>query len=75
MALEAIKLEIIEWLTRLDDKSTIEYLKVIKESMGTKKDWWTDLSEAQKQSIAKGLDDADTGRLTSHEEVKNKYGL
>jgi hypothetical protein len=75
MGLEALKLELIEWLTKLDNESTIEYLKVIKESTGTDRDWWTDLSEAQKKSIERGLEDIKAGRVTSHEEVKSKYGL
>ncbi len=75
MGHEALKLELIEWLTKLDDESTIEYLKVIKESTDSEKDWWSDLTTAQKDSINRGLQDSDEGKLTSHKEVKSKYGL
>lgn len=75
MGLEAIKLELIEWLAKLDNETTLEYLKVIKESSETKQDWWLDLSDEQKKSIQRGLDDIRAGRVTSHEEVKSKYEL
>ena len=32
MEQDAIKLELIEWLTKLKDNETIEYLKVVKDS-------------------------------------------
>lgn len=75
MGFEALKLELIEWLTKLDNESTIQYLKVIKESSENGDDWWKELSEVQKKSIERGLRDVDEGRVTSHEEVKAKYGL
>ena len=75
MGLEAIKLELIEWLTKLDDKDTINYLKVVKDSSSEKKDWWHSLSEKQKQGIMRGLQDIEEGRVIDHEDVKRKYGL
>jgi hypothetical protein len=75
MGLEAIKLELIEWLTKLDDKDTINYLKVVKDSSSDKKDWWKNLSEDQKQGIIRGLQDIEAGRVIDHEEVKKRYGL
>lgn len=74
MGLEAIKLELIEWLTQLDDEDTIEYLKVVKDSK-TDGDWWEDLSPEQRTGIEKGLKDIDEGRVTTHEEVKKRLGL
>lgn len=32
MGQEAIKLELIEWLTKLDDNETIAYLKIVKDA-------------------------------------------
>ncbi len=73
MGLEAVKLELIEWLTNLNDELTIEYLKVVKDS--SDHDWWNDLTEEQKAAINRGLQDIDAGRVTPHNEVKAKYGL
>jgi len=35
MELEAIKLELIAWLSKLEDQDTIEYLKVVKDTRET----------------------------------------
>ncbi len=75
MGHEAIKLELIEWLTKLDDNETLEYLKVVKDSISNNSDWWDDLPEALKQGIERGLKDIENGRTTSHEDVMKKYGL
>lgn len=75
MGHDAIKLELIEWLTKLDDDETIEYLKVVKDSKSADHDWWNDLTKEQKKGIERGLRDIDQGRVKSHQEVKNKYGL
>ena len=75
MGHEAIKLELIEWLTHLDDDDTISYLKIVKDSCETGSDWWQELSEDQKEGIERGLRDIDAGRVTPHDQVKKKYGL
>jgi hypothetical protein len=75
MRLEAIKLELIEWLAKLEDNDTINYLKIVKDSKTSKNDWWDDLTEEQKQGIQRGLKDIEEGRVVSHEDVKRKYGL
>jgi len=75
MGHDAIKLELIEWLTKLEDSETLEYLKIVKDSRQVDYDWWNDLTEKQKNGIKKGLKDIDEGRVTPHEEVVNKYDL
>ena len=75
MEQEAIKLELIEWLTKLNDIETLNYLKVVKESRLLNHDWWNDITEQQMQGIQRGLKDIDEGRFVPHEEVKRKYGL
>lgn len=75
MGNEAIKLELIQWLTQLDDKDILSYLKVVKDSKSLNKDWWEFLSESQKGGIERGMDDIENGRTVSHAEIKDKYGL
>lgn len=75
MGLEAIKLELIEWLTKLEDQDTLEYLKVVKDSKISDHNWFDDLTEEQKTGIERGLEDIDERRVTSHDEVKKRYGL
>ena len=75
MGLEAIKLELIEWLTKLEDHETINYLKVVKDSSSDEKDWWHSLSKEQQLGIQRGLQDIEQGKVISHDDVKIKYGL
>jgi hypothetical protein len=75
MGHEAVKLELIEWLAKLEDKETIDYLKIVKDSDVSHNDWWHDLTDEQKSGIERGLKDVDDGRVTPHDIVKLKYGL
>ncbi len=75
MRQDTVKLELIEWLTQLDDIETIEYLKIIKDSKTSDNDWWNDLTDTQRQGIERGLSDISQGKTVSHEEMKNRYGL
>jgi hypothetical protein len=72
---EAIKLELIEWLTTLEDGETIDYLKIVKDSNVSRDDWWQDLTSEQKAGIERGLKDIDAGRVTPHDNVKLRYSL
>ena len=75
MGHEAIKLELIQWLTKLEDDETLNYLKIVKDSNELQQDWWNDLSEEQKSGITRGLKDVDEGRVHPHSDIKLKYGL
>jgi len=75
MRQETIKLELIEWLAKLNDIDVLNYLKVVKDSRSNNKDWWNDLTEQQKLGIQRGLQDIDEGRVVSHNDIKKKYGL
>ena len=75
MGQETIKLELIEWLTKLNDIETLHYLKVVKDSQSGDQDWWSDLTEQHRDGIQRGLKDIDEGRVVSHSDVKKKYGL
>jgi hypothetical protein len=75
MTYDAIKLELIEWLKKLEDGETIEYLKVVKDSTSLNENWWSDLPDFQKDGIRRGLRDIESGRTISHDDVKNRYDL
>ena len=74
MGYESLKLELIEWLMKLGDDETINYLKIVKESSSSN-DWWDDLTEDQKAGIERGLRDVDSGNVIPHDQVKKQYGL
>jgi predicted transcriptional regulator len=68
----AQKLDLIHWITELDDAPTLQVLEIIKEQR-SKDDWWNSISDAEKDSIEKGLADAGEGRVVPHAEVKKRY--
>ena len=74
MGQETIKLELIEWLTKLDSRETLAYLKIVKDST-SENDWWNDLNSEQLRGIERGLKDIDNGHVTSNNVVKEKYGI
>jgi hypothetical protein len=75
MNVQSIKVELIEWVSSLQDEETIHYLKDLKDSKSSGKDWWKDLSEDQQHSICRGVEDCSEGRYLSNEEAKKKLGL
>lgn len=73
MNIQYEKQNLIEWITSLEDEKEIEIIKDFKESFFSKKDWWNEISEEEKNSIDRGLKDAEEGRVISYEQFKNKY--
>ena len=69
--IQNIKIELIQWLTTLDDKSLIQ--KIIDLRQNQTKDWWNKISEMEKASIEKGISDADNGKLNSQSEARKVY--
>ncbi|NOZ35681.1 MAG: hypothetical protein GXO80_10335 [Chlorobi bacterium] len=69
--IQNIKIELIQWLTTVDDSSLIQKILDLRKSQT--KDWWNEISEAEKISIEKGISDADNGKLNSHNEARKIY--
>lgn len=65
------KLELIQWLSSIEDKSIIE--KLIEFRKRESKDWWDGISEAEKTSIEKGVKQADSEELKPHSKIKKLY--
>ncbi|MCK0115356.1 hypothetical protein [Gelidibacter sp. F63206] len=65
------KIELIQWLSTLDDQSLID--KLMKLRKKEKTDWWNEISIDEQKSIEKGIQDAENGKLTSHSNVKKIY--
>ena len=65
------KIELIQWLSTLNDKSLIDKIMVLRKKEKT--DWWNEISSEEQKSIEKGIQDADNGKLTSHSNVKQIY--
>ena len=60
------KIELIRWITELQDVSVLEKIRVLKENTCIKHDLET-------ISIENGLDDLEKGNVKSHLQVKKRY--
>jgi len=69
--LNSTKLNLIAWINQLSDTELITFLDGIRASRA-KNDWWEELSDNQKKQVLAGLNDADTGKLSSSKEFWNK---
>ncbi len=69
--LKNAKIELIQWLTTIEDISVIEKLMKLRKT--EVKDWGDELSKAEVESIQVGLNEADNGQIKSYEEVKKVY--
>ncbi len=65
------KVELIQWLTTLDDEAIIEQLIDLRNNH--LKDWWKDLSQPEIESIEMGIQDANQGKFVSHAEARKIY--
>jgi thiamine pyrophosphate-dependent acetolactate synthase large subunit-like protein len=65
------KIELIQWLSTLDNEIIIDKLMKLRES--EKADWWDEISEGEKESIEKGIEDANSGNLKPQSEVRKLY--
>ena len=71
LSLQNKKLELIQWLSTVEDSSIIE--KIMDLRKNENKDWWDSISEAEKQSIERGLEDAGSGKLNPHSNARKLY--
>lgn len=65
------KIELIQWLSTLEDNSILD--KLLEFRKEETKDWWHSISEEERESIEKGMLEAENGELTSHSEVRKIY--
>jgi predicted transcriptional regulator len=72
MNLDSEKLKIIDWIANLKDETVIAKIKILKDH-SIDADWWDEISEAEKVSIERGLEDVKAGRVIDHSEVKKLY--
>ena len=73
MKIDAAKLELIEWLMKIEDKALLSSLLFYKKSSQSA-DWSDKLTPAQQKAIDEGLNDIKEGRIASHQKVMAKYG-
>jgi len=72
MDIQTEKKNLMEWISKLEDKSIIEDIKFLRDNSSNEKDWWDDLSEEEKKGIEEGLRDIEEGRTYTYEQVKDE---
>ena len=72
MSLEKEKLEIIKWVTTINDDTSIEKLKMLRDNPRNL-DWWDEIASEEKNAIDKGLADIKAGRVKPHKEARKMY--
>lgn len=65
------KIELIQWLSTLEDKAIIE--KLVKFRQQETKDWWNEIAPEEQLSIEKGISDAENGKLNPHSIARKLY--
>jgi len=65
------KLELIQWLSTLEDTSIIK--KLVEFRKEETKDWWNSISDEEKKSIEKGIAEADENDIKPHSEARKLY--
>ncbi len=68
--LEARKLTIIEYLAELQDEGIIQQIENL---LKPRHDFWDDLTEAEKTSISKGIENLDEGKRIEFSDFIAKY--
>jgi len=67
-----LKLNLITWITAIQDIETLSFLEDLHQQQ-IQSNWWNDISDYERQSIAKGLLEAESGNTIPHCEVKKLY--
>ncbi|MEI6748444.1 MAG: hypothetical protein ACOYMF_00875 [Bacteroidales bacterium] len=74
MNLSAEKLEIIQRIIDIQDNDLIALLKkIISAPHVSEADWWDTVTQEERASINKGLEDIQQGKVYSHDQVRKKY--
>jgi thiamine pyrophosphate-dependent acetolactate synthase large subunit-like protein len=69
--IKTAKIELIQWLTNLEDSDLIQ--KVLDLRKNESKDWWDEINEDEKRAIEKGIEEADKGLIKPQSEVRKIY--
>lgn len=70
MSVETIKIEVAQRILNLQDE---EVLIKIQTLLNSDTDWYNDLTEKDKESLQKGIEQAERGESISNEEFKKKH--
>ncbi len=74
MSMQQQKSNLINWIESVQDESLLEKIISYKDLLvNTDKDWWQEIPERHKDSIAKGMQEAENDKVMSLEEFRKLY--
>lgn len=65
------KLDLIQWLSMIEDEVLIEKLVEFRKKESS--DWWNEVSEEVKLSVKKGIKQAENKELKPHSDARKIY--
>ena len=69
MTLEARKINLINWISTIQEDNILEKVEKIQKE---KTDWWDTISDKDKKAINEGLEQLDRGEYLTHSQVRSK---
>lgn len=69
MNIEVRKINLINWISSLQDESVLDEMEKIQRS---KNDWWDKTSEKDKKAIHEGLNQLNKGDFLTRDQVRSK---
>ena len=69
MNLETRKINLINWISTLQEDSILERVEMIQKE---KTDWWDTTSNKDKNALNEGLEQLDRGEHLTHSQVRSK---
>ena len=69
--IEVIRKEVMEYINDADDRMVKAIHAMLEEDQND--DWWDEISDGQKESIQRGLNDMEKGNVTLHADMVKMY--
>ena len=74
MNISTEKLDIIQRICEIQDNDLIDLIKnLVDIPRSSKSDWWNQISLEEKESINRGLNDLEQGKIYRHDQIRRKY--
>jgi hypothetical protein len=74
MDISTEKLDIIQRICEIQDNDLIDLIKNIIDIPGSSKsEWWNQITQDEKDSINRGINDLQQGKIYPHDQIRKKY--
>ena len=74
MNISAEKLDIIQRICEIQDNDLIDLIKKIVDiPQSPHTDWWDQVTQDEQDSVNRGIEDLQNGKVFSHDQIKTKY--